>query len=71
MNCKEDTSLFTEFTKIITTLEQEFEGVEPAFEGGWDQYNIGEASTGHHLLVGGSRDFKPSDLLLTFGGPGL
>lgn len=31
LNCKEDTSLFTEFTKIIATLEQEFEGVEPEF----------------------------------------
>ncbi len=33
MNCKEDTSLFTEFTKIIATLEQEFEGVEAACVG--------------------------------------
>ena len=30
---KEDTSLVTEFIKLITTLEQEFEGVEPAFVG--------------------------------------
>ena len=33
LNCKEDTSLFTEFTKIIATLELEFVGVEPAFTG--------------------------------------
>ena len=33
LNCKEDSNLFTEFTKIIATLEQEFEGVEPAFTG--------------------------------------
>ena len=30
---QEDTSLLIEFTKIITTLEQEFEGVEPEFTG--------------------------------------
>ncbi len=33
VNCKEDTSLLTEFTKIIATLETEFQGIEPDMSG--------------------------------------